>query len=130
MVDIDLVSNNSQTTINSSIDFSFTDDGDIKTIDSFETSLIFALFSNKDREIIIDDGAGSELYKLEQSKLLTATLNLYRFYSNQCIQYLYNDGYVNVIKTDVKQVSNIDLKLDIVLESSNKDKVYKHEYRL
>ena len=115
---------------NNCIDFEIDKtNNDIKSIDSFESSLLVALFANRNRDVILNDGEGSELFKLEQSKITTDNLNMYRFYANEAQAYLYDENKIIDNKTDVR-LNNNGFKLDIELTTINKEEVVKYEYKL
>jgi phage gp46-like protein len=125
MVDIDIndIENELQ------LDFSFNDRGDIKTTDSFEPSIVIALFGNKEQDVILGDG-GSELFKLDQARLISDTLSLYRFYTKESLAYLYDAKRVSAIKTNVRINSNQTLQLNITLDILDQDVVKEYSFRL
>ena len=110
------------------LDFEFNDKGDIKTIDSFESSLLIALFAHKHREVILDDKEGAELYKLDQSKITTNNLNMYRYYANSALEYLSKENIINSKEVSIQYKDR--LELSVVLNLKENKEIKKYEYKI
>ena len=110
------------------LDFEFNAKGDIKTINSFESSLLIALFAHKHREVILDNEEGAELYKLDQSKVTTNNLNMYRYYANSALDYLSKENIINSKEVGIQYKDR--LELSVVLNLKKNKEIIKYEYKI
>lgn len=114
------------------------ENGDFKTVDSFDTSLTIALFGDQradasevpiaenrrgwwGNEVNTEDvefQLGSKLWLLEQSRATPATLNLAIGYARDATQYLVDDGFAEGIEITGKIERNgITLTITILRNS-------------
>jgi phage gp46-like protein len=110
------------------LDFEFNDKGDIKTIDSFESSILIALFAHKHKEIVLNNEEGAELYKLDQSKITTNNLNMYRYYANSALEYLSKENIINSKEVAIQYKDG--LELSVILNLKENKEIIKYEYKI
>ena len=108
------------------LDINFTPDGDLEHWDEIGTSILVALFSNKDK--LWADKDGSYLYLLEQSRLTNQVLLDIETYARNALQYLIDGGQCNRVdvNVDVDIHGHVHLLFKIVkLDGTIIDQYYK-----
>ena len=125
-------------------DFQIDTNGDIKTADFFDTSILYSLFGERRAngdEVIepqrrrgwIGNGPdfenGSKLWLFEQSRLTRDILNRIEDEARKALQWLVDDGYAVAIDNTVANVSNGQVVLEVTIRRS-RDKIDRKFYEL
>lgn len=106
--------------LDSDLDLQFADNGDILTTDTEETAILCALFyeqrfNNKRGHFGFEDGEGSKLWTLDQSRLTQNTINNSVLYSNSALNFLNLDKKVsaniknNGIMLNIETITNNEI---------------------
>lgn len=108
-------------------DFTIDGDGDIKTIDSFDTAILYSLMGEKRATVdeVLDPSQrrgwigsldlgyenGSKIWMFEQERLTRSTINRLSDEAKDCLKWLVDDGLAISIDDAVVTVSNNSIKL-------------------
>lgn len=124
-------------------DFQLDDNGDIKTADFFDTSLLYSLFGERrasPNEVVDarlrrgwigndDFENGSKIWLLSQARLTRDTLNRLQDEAAKALQWLVDDGHAVSIDQVTATVSGGRVLLDITIRRS-RDKVERRLFTL
>jgi phage gp46-like protein len=107
--------------------------GDLLGDDGFATSIVLSLFSDKRADesevaeshlrrgwwgnLLNEDKTfeiGSKLWLLDQERATTATANIAKDYTYDCLQWLLNDNHVKNIVVNSTLISNNNISIEII----------------
>jgi phage gp46-like protein len=110
-------------------DIDFAIDGDFETVSGFETSLTLSIYTDQRAaanevsiperrrgwfgdELFEDFRHGSKLWLLDQARITFNTRNLAVTYTDNCLQWLIDDGYLKSVST-VGTITSTNITLNI-----------------